>query len=79
MHFLQQATLKEKCSILVSKTEISNIDIVNFVDTEHAKDVPIGQDSFVILLQNEKARAIRQRSMCSRRAKSAGYVIENFS
>ena len=79
MHFLQQATLKEKCCVLVSKTEISNKDIVNFADTEHAKDVPIGQDSFVTRPQKEKAQAIHPRSMCSRKAKSAEYVIENFS
>ena len=79
MHFLQQATLKEKCSILVSIIEISNIDIVNFADTEHAKDVPIGQDSFATRPQKEKAQAIHQRSMCSQRAKSAEFVIGNSS
>ena len=79
MHLLQQATFKEKCCVLVSKSEISNKGIVSFAVTEHAIDVPIGQDSFATQLQRDKAQVIRLKSMFSQRAKSAEYVIGNFS
>ena len=79
MHLLQQAALKEKYCVLVSNSEIFNKDIVSFVDTEHAIDVPTGQDSSVTPPQRGRAQAIRLKSMCSRKEKFAEYVTENFS